>query len=44
MHRAGPGDREKAYELLGGALNTYTHIGMPRHIEITQNLLDQGES
>ena len=42
MDRAAPGDREKACELLSEALKTYTHIGMPRHIEITQTLLDQG--
>ena len=41
MDRAGPRDREKAYELLSEALKTYTHIGMPRHIEITQTLLDR---
>jgi hypothetical protein len=33
-------DREKAYMLLGEALETYTHIGMPRHVELTQALLD----
>jgi tetratricopeptide (TPR) repeat protein len=32
-------DREKAQTLLSEALETYTQIGMPRHIEITQALL-----
>ncbi len=41
LDRAGPDDRDKAQTLLGEALETYTHIGMPRHIEITQALLDQ---
>jgi hypothetical protein len=38
--RAAPGDREKAQGLLSEALETYVHIGMPRHIEMTQALLD----
>jgi hypothetical protein len=39
MDRAAKGDREKARQLLGEALETYTSIGMPRHIEIAQTLL-----
>jgi hypothetical protein len=39
--RADPGDRKKAETLLSEALETYTHIGMPRHIEMAQTLLDQ---
>jgi tetratricopeptide (TPR) repeat protein len=39
MDRATPGDREKAQRLLREALETYTLIGMPRHIEVTQALL-----
>jgi hypothetical protein len=39
MDRAAPGDREKAQTLLGEALESYTQIGMPRHIEMTQALL-----
>ena len=39
MDRAARGDREKARELLGEALETYAQIGMPRHIEMTQALL-----
>ncbi len=39
VNRAGPGDREKARKLVSEALASYTRIGMPRHIEITQALL-----
>ena len=39
MDRDAPGDREKARTLLGKALETYTKIGMPRHVEMTQTLL-----
>ena len=38
IDRAAPGDREKAQTLLSEALESYTRIGMPRHIEITQAL------
>jgi tetratricopeptide (TPR) repeat protein len=41
MDRAAPGDREKAQTLLREALESYSSIGMPRHREITQTLLDQ---
>jgi hypothetical protein len=41
INRAGSGDREKARRLLGEALASYTRIGMPRHIEIIQALLEQ---
>jgi tetratricopeptide (TPR) repeat protein len=36
--RAASGDHEKAQRLLSEALDIYTSIGMPRHIEITQAL------
>jgi len=39
LNRAAPGDRKKAQKLLREALETYSYIGMPRHSEITQNLL-----
>ena len=39
IDRAARGDREKAQTLLREALETYTQIGMPRHIEMTQTLL-----
>jgi len=38
MDRASRGDREKARTLLGEALETYTRIRMPRHIEMAQAL------
>jgi hypothetical protein len=39
IDRAATGDREKAQALLSEALETYTHIGMPRHVEMTRTLL-----
>ena len=39
IDRAAPGDREKAQALLGEALETYTQIGMPRHIEMVRRAL-----
>ncbi len=41
LDRAALGDRKKAQTLLREALKTYTEIGMPRHIEMTQTLLGQ---
>jgi tetratricopeptide (TPR) repeat protein len=41
IDRAAPGDCEKAHTLLREALESYTYIEMPRHIEMTQTLLDQ---
>jgi tetratricopeptide (TPR) repeat protein len=41
IDRAARGDRGKARGLLREAEKTYTHIGMPRHVEITQSLLRQ---
>jgi tetratricopeptide (TPR) repeat protein len=42
MDHAAPGNREKARTLLSEALASYARIGVPRHIEMTQALLDQG--
>jgi hypothetical protein len=39
LDRAAPGDRDKAQTLVSQALETYTHIGMPRHLEIARALL-----
>jgi tetratricopeptide (TPR) repeat protein len=39
IDRASPGDRNKAKTLLGKALEIYTHIGMPRHSDITASLM-----
>ena len=41
IDRSAPDVRGKAQTLLREALETYTHIGMPRHIEMTQTLLAQ---
>jgi len=41
IDRGANGDREKARTLLGEAMESYTSIGMPRHIEMTQALLEQ---
>jgi hypothetical protein len=40
MDRAASGDREKAQTLVSEALETYTRIGMPRHIEMARMLPD----
>jgi tetratricopeptide (TPR) repeat protein len=41
MDRAAPTDHKRARTLLGEALECYTRIGMPRHIEMTQVLVEQ---
>jgi tetratricopeptide (TPR) repeat protein len=41
IDRDGPSDREKAQTLLREALAAYDRIGMPRHIDLAQTLLDQ---
>jgi hypothetical protein len=38
LNRAAPDDREKAQTLLREALETYTRIGMARHIKMIQTL------
>jgi tetratricopeptide (TPR) repeat protein len=40
MDRSAPGDRQRARRMLTDARETYTRIGMRRHSEITQALLD----
>ena len=37
IDRAGSGDRERARTLINEALETYTLIGMPRHIAMARN-------
>ena len=39
LDRAALGDRAKAQTLLSEALESYRHIGMPRHIEMIRALL-----
>jgi tetratricopeptide (TPR) repeat protein len=41
LDRAARGDRKKAQTLLGEALETYTHIWMPHHIEIAETLMQR---
>ncbi len=40
INRAEPGDYENAQRLLRQALASYGHFGMPRHVEITQSIID----
>ena len=39
IDRDGPGDREKARELLTEAIAMYRQIGMPKHVEMAEGLL-----
>jgi tetratricopeptide (TPR) repeat protein len=41
IDRDSPTDRKKAQRLLSEALESYQRVGMPRHIEMTQALLDK---
>lgn len=41
LDRAAPGDHERARTLVGEALDLYTRIGMRRHTELINNLLEQ---
>ena len=41
LDRAAPGDIENARQLLIAALEIYTLIGMPRHMELTQALMQR---
>jgi tetratricopeptide (TPR) repeat protein len=41
INRAALGDREKGRAVLNEALESYSSIGMPRHIEMTRALLSQ---
>ena len=41
LDRATSGDSETARTLLGEALETYRCIGMHRHVELTQALIEQ---
>jgi hypothetical protein len=39
LDRAAPGDRERAQTLLGEAVELYGTIGMPKHVEIAEQML-----
>ena len=41
LDRDGPGDREKARQLLTEAIAMYRQIGMPKHVEMAEALLSQ---
>ena len=42
--RVAPGDRERAQTLLREAVESYTQIGMPRHVTMTQALIERAAS
>ena len=37
--RNGPGDRERAAELLRDAIERYRQLGMPKHVELAERML-----
>jgi hypothetical protein len=41
IDRATQGDREKARALLNDALESYQHIGMPGHMELSRALIEK---
>ncbi len=41
IDRDGPGDRDKARELLSEAIAMYRKIGMPRHVEMAEAILTE---
>ncbi len=41
IDRDGPGDRDKARELLTEAIDMYRKIGMPKHVEMAEALLSE---
>ncbi len=41
IDRDGPGDRAKARELLAEAVAMYTKIGMPKHVEMAEEMLGE---
>ncbi len=41
LDRDGPGDRDKAHELLTEAIAMYHQIGMPKHIEMAEAMLTE---
>ena len=40
LDRDAPGDREKARTLLGEAIEQYRKIGMPKHRELAEKMLE----
>jgi hypothetical protein len=39
IDRDGPGDRDKARQLLTEAIAMYRQIGMPKHVEMAETIL-----
>ena len=44
LDRDAPGDRDKARTLLGEAIGLYKAIGMPKHVEIAERMLEAPRS
>jgi hypothetical protein len=44
LERDGPGDREKARGLLTEAIEMYSRIGMPKHVEMAEGMLAEGNA
>ncbi len=43
LGRNGPGDRERAVEVLGEAIDRYRDLGMPKHAERAEGMLQRAE-
>jgi class 3 adenylate cyclase/tetratricopeptide (TPR) repeat protein len=43
VDRDGPGDRERAAELLSEAIEMYRRLGMPKHVEMAEAMLVSGK-
>jgi hypothetical protein len=41
IDRDAPGDRDKARQLLSEAIESYRRLGMPKHVEMAEALLEQ---
>ena len=41
LERDGPGDRDKARGMLEEAIESYREIGMPKHVEMAEALLEK---
>jgi hypothetical protein len=41
LDRNGPGDRDRARTLLGEAIEMYRTIGMPKHLELAERMLER---
>ena len=41
LDRDDPGDRDKAFRLLTEAITMYREIGMPKHLEMAEEMLSE---